>query len=201
MWAGTPGAVEPTVGNIPGASSYLRCVKAFLVTGNPGSGKSTVVRELASRGFMTIDPDYDPELSYWTGPSGRRVLLADGPADPDADWLRSHRWVWSRSRMAELVAKATGPVFVCGIALNVDEVLDLFEGLFLLSIDEATQEARLVAHDQMHPPGRSEAARQEIRDGRILFEAQMIRLGAHALNGAQPPADIVEELLVFTGSR
>jgi hypothetical protein len=53
----------------------------------------------------------------------------------------------------------------------VNEVLDLFEGLFLLSIDEATQEARLVAHDQMHPPGRSEAARQEFRDGRVLFEA------------------------------
>jgi predicted ATPase len=37
---------------------------AFLVTGNPGSGKTTLAAELARRGLVAIDPDYDAELSY-----------------------------------------------------------------------------------------------------------------------------------------
>jgi len=40
-------------------------VQAFLVTGNPGSGKSMVADELARRGFAALVPDYDPELSHW----------------------------------------------------------------------------------------------------------------------------------------
>jgi len=39
---------------------------AYLVTGNQGSGKSTVAAELVRRGHIAIDSDYDPELSYWT---------------------------------------------------------------------------------------------------------------------------------------
>lgn len=38
---------------------------AFLVTGNPGSGKSALARELAGRGVLAIDPDEDPELAHW----------------------------------------------------------------------------------------------------------------------------------------
>lgn len=38
---------------------------AFLVTGNPGSGKSALAHELARRGFPVIDPDDDPELARW----------------------------------------------------------------------------------------------------------------------------------------
>jgi len=31
-----------------------------------------------------------------------------------------------------------GPIFVCGIALNIDQVIDLFDRLFLLRIDAET---------------------------------------------------------------
>ena len=56
---------------------------AFLVTGNPGSGKTTLAAELARRGLVAIDPDYDPELSYWEDDAGTQILKADGPAQPN----------------------------------------------------------------------------------------------------------------------
>jgi hypothetical protein len=93
---------------------------AFLVTGNPGSGKSTLARELARRGFVAVDPDDDPELAHWQDGAGNQ---ADGPQRPDDAWLRSHRWVWSRPRMEEVLAGQEGAVFVCGIARNQDELL------------------------------------------------------------------------------
>jgi hypothetical protein len=167
---------------------------AFLVTGNPGSGKSALARELARRGLPAIDPDDDPQLAYSQDAAG---LRADPPQRPDEEWLRSHRWVWSRSGLAEALARYREPVFVCGIARNQDELLDLFDRVFLLHIDEPTQEARLRAHDALHPPGRSPAGRQEIREGRAVFEAQALGYGAIALDGTAPTALIAAELLAL----
>jgi hypothetical protein len=168
---------------------------AFLVTGNPGSGKSALAAELMRRGVAAIDPDDDPELAHWEDAAGRRV---SGPPHPDRDWLGSHRWVWSRSRLQQILTRDARAVFVCGIARNQDELRDLFDRVFLLRIDERTQEERLAAYDALHPPGRSEAARQEIRQGRPAFEAQMLKAGAIPLDGRAPTAVIASELLART---
>jgi hypothetical protein len=170
-------------------------VPAFLVTGNPGSGKSALASELVRRGLRAIDPDHDPELSFWLDPAGHRVGLASGPPRPDADWLGSHRWVWGRDRLREILATPGGPVFVCGIATNQTDLLDLFDQVFLLRIDGPTQEARLDAHDAQHPPGRSEAGRRQIRDGRPVFEAQMLRHGAIPIDATRPTPEVADALL------
>jgi hypothetical protein len=129
-------------------------VPAFLVTGNPGSGKSALARELAGRGVPAIDPDDDPELAHWEDAAGQRVT---GPPRPDGQWLRSHRWVWSRSRMEQVLAGHARAVFVCGIARNQDKMLD-------------------------------------------LFETQMLRAGAVALDGTAPTAAVADELLALADS-
>jgi hypothetical protein len=167
---------------------------AYLVTGNPGSGKSALARELARRGLLAIDPDGDPQLSYWEDAAGRRVR---GPQRPDEKWLGSHRWVWSRGLMEEILAGHEGAMFICGVARNQDELLDLFDRVFLLHIDGPTQEARLDSYDALHPPGRSEAGRSEIRSGRAVFEAQMLRHGAIAIDATTPTAVVADVLLAL----
>src|SRR5689334_15699944 len=127
---------------------------AYLVTGNPGSGKTTLAAELVRRGLVAIDPDYDAELSHWVDDEGTPTLKADGPADPDVQWLRTHHWVWSRSRLQEILRECQVPVFICGIALNIHDVADLFDRIFLLRIDAQTQEQRLLSYDAANPPGR-----------------------------------------------
>lgn len=49
-----------------------------------------------------------------------------------------------------------------------------------------------------HPPGRSEAARREIWNGRAVFEAQMLRAGAIALDGTAPTAIAGDGLISST---
>jgi len=57
---------------------------------------------LARHGLRAIDPDHDPELSHWEDAAGHPP---GGPQRPDKEWLASHRWVWNRSRMEQILAR------------------------------------------------------------------------------------------------
>lgn len=163
-------------------------MRAYLITGNPGSGKSTLAAELARRGLAVVDAD---DLACWEDGFGMPVAR---PPEPDDDWLLSHRWVWSRSRIQQAIAESGDSrpcVFVCGIARNQAEMLDVFDLVFLLGIDEQTQEARLAAES----PARPGAVRQQIRDGRPVFEAQMLTRGAIPLDGTASPQDLAAKVL------
>jgi hypothetical protein len=148
--------------------------------------------------LRAIDPDDDPELSHWEDAAGHPV---SGPQRPDGQWLASHRWVWNRSRMEQILAGRDQEIFVCGIARNQDDLLDLFDRVFLLHIDGPTQEARLDAHDALHPPGRTKAGRQEIRAGRAVLEAHMLRHGAITIDATVPTDAIADKLLALADAR
>ena len=55
----------------------------------------------------------------------------------------------------------------------------------------------MLAYDSTNPPGRTEAGRTADRDGRPVFEAQMLELGAVALDGTAPTATVADQLLTF----
>jgi dephospho-CoA kinase len=164
-------------------------VGAYLVTGNPGSGKSAVCAELSRRGLAAVDTD---DLAFWADSAGVQV---DPPDAPDAGWLRNHRWVWSRSRIEQYISASggSGCVFFCGIAVNQSEMLDLFQEVFLLVIDDVTQRARLSA--------RTEAVKQQIREGLPVFQAQMLAHGAVPLDGTAEPAAVTDSLLAYRRHR
>jgi hypothetical protein len=155
---------------------------AFLVTGNPGSGETTLAEELSRRGLTAIDSDYVPRLCHYEDQAGNVLPRAEAPVAPDEVWLSTRLWVWSRARLQEVLKKHSGPVFICGIARNIQDVVDLFDSVFLLHIDSDTQEERLRAYDRSNPSSvRIEAGRQQIRAGRPFFEAEL-RLGAIAVD-------------------
>jgi RNA polymerase sigma-70 factor (ECF subfamily) len=168
---------------------------AYLITGNPGSGKSTLAMELRRRGLIALDTD---EMAFWANDAG---IPVDQPAHPDDQWRLAHRWVWSRARIEQSIAQAAGDtdsMFFCGIALNQTEVLVLFEQVFLLAIDEDTQLARLALAVS---PDRTNAIKKQIRDGRLVFQSQMLAHGAIPLDATAPPHLIVGALLSHLGLR
>jgi shikimate kinase len=164
-------------------------VAAILITGNPGSGKSSLASELARRGYAAIDGD---EIAGWETLAGRP---ASRPEEATDEWLLSHRWMWSRSRIEAVVREHTSSspyLFVCGIAFNQRETLDLFELIFLLSLDHETQVERLNAPANAH---RTRVARAQILDGRAVFEREMQAVGAIALDARQPIPILASRIL------
>jgi gluconate kinase len=164
-------------------------VAAFLITGNPGSGKTTLARELSKRGCAAIDAD---ELAGWETHSGEEVTE---PADVDDAWRMVHRWVWRERLMSDLVntyAAVAKDVYVCGIARNQRELLQLFDAVFLLAMDDVTQAARLRTADNAR---RGSGIRAQILEGRAAFEHEARSVGAVVLDARLPPAVLADVVM------
>src|SRR5687768_16352832 len=91
-----------------------------------GVGKSTVIGELAARGYKAVDADCD-EFSEWVefvGDSG----VADSPVEVDRDW------VWRECRIQRLLSAEDADVlFLSGCAKNMGKFLPQFDHVVLLS--------------------------------------------------------------------
>ncbi|MDH6514253.1 ribose 1,5-bisphosphokinase PhnN [Streptomyces sp. SAI-135] len=112
------------------------------VTGNSGSGKSTVCEVLRARGYLALDADGDG-FSRWIDRVGGEVVTS--PPDPvPQGWLDRYGWMIVRERVEALAEESRGRIaFLCGSAENEADVLDLFDLVVCLVIDEDTLRHRL----------------------------------------------------------
>src|SRR5687768_9254450 len=84
---------------------YPPRMKRVLLTGMSGTGKSTVVRALAARGYKAVDTDSD-EWCEWVDVAvgSERAGMAAGPD-----------WVWREDRIGRLLSTEDADVlFVSG---------------------------------------------------------------------------------------
>lgn len=115
-------------------------MKRVLLTGMSGTGKSTVIRELATRGYKAVDADCD-EFSVWVAVSSAGPLGADTPGTPvEAD----RDWVWREDRIQALLSTEDADVlFLSGCAQNMGQFLPQFDHVILLSAPTQVIVARL----------------------------------------------------------
>ena len=169
---------------------------AFLITGNPGSGKTAMVGELTRLGYAALDTD--DTIAGWETESGLAVVQPEQPTD---GWLLTHRWVWSRQRLERAIHgqdSLVEHIFFCGIAMNQRDMLDLFEAIFLLALDHDTQVARLNTPSNAQ---RNAAMRAQILDGRPVFEREMRAAGAVIHDGRRPTTALASRILQIVSSR
>lgn len=95
-----------------------------LLTGMSGTGKSTLICELAARGYKAIDTDTD-EWSEW-------VTVAVDPHRSDS--IEELDWVWREDRIQCLLSAEDADVlFVSGCKSNQGKFYPQFDHIVLLS--------------------------------------------------------------------
>ena len=142
----------------------------ILITGMSGTGKSTLLGELARRGHHTVDTDYDG----WEQADGR----------------------WDEARMT-LLLESHPDVVVSGTVENQGRFYDRFEHVILLSapVDVLIQR---VATRTNNPYGKSPDDQDDIRFFVTEVEPLLRRGATVELDGRRPIdelADSVEQLI------
>ena len=137
-----------------------------LITGMSGTGKTTLLNELARRGHDTVDTDYDG----WT--------LSNG--------------LWDESRMAALLEDRRD-LFVSGTVENQGLFYEKFEHIILLSAPTEVLIARVSARTN-NPYGRSLAQQADIRKHVADVEPLLRAAATTALDGERPVIELADEL-------
>jgi dephospho-CoA kinase len=115
-------------------------MKRVLLTGMSGTGKSTLIDELAARGYKASDLDAD-EWSEWVAVEfSGDATSAESPVKPGRDW------VWREDRVRDLLSTEDADLlFVSGCAENMSKFYAQFDHVVLLTVPAAVLVERLAA--------------------------------------------------------
>jgi dephospho-CoA kinase len=172
-----PGArfhqAHPTGGRVPpDQARMLLRVKRVLLTGMSGTGKSSVIRVLAARGFKAVDTD-----DGWSEP------LPDG------------RQRWREDAVQELLATEDADVlFVAGCEENQARFHGQFDHIILLSAPLAVLAGRLAARTS-NPYGKAPEELSRIAGDIQTVEPLLRRVADHEIQTTIPLNEVVTTIL------
>jgi broad-specificity NMP kinase len=168
------------------------------VTGNSGTGKSAVCVFLKSQGKLAVDADREG-CNHWVDRTSGQVV-ADPPDPVPAGWLDRFGWETSRAEVEALAARAREDIaFFCGSAENDADLLDLFDLVVCLTVDDDTLRDRLLTRTSnsfgKHPEELAAAL-----EANADAEAAYRRLGATiVVDGRRPLAEVADAILAAAG--
>jgi shikimate kinase len=141
-----------------------------------GTGKSTVLGELARRGFAVVETDIEP-WSEWSDEAGG--------------------YVWNEEAVAGLLAREyETTLFVSGTVSNQGRFYDRFDAIVLLSAPAELLLERIDSRTA-NPFGKSAEERERILGDLGEVEPLLRATCTHELDATQPVEDVVARLVAL----
>ena len=159
-------------------------MKRVLITGMSGTGKSSVIQELAARGYRAHDLDTE-EWSQWIDAAPLDALTPDEGKD----------WVWREDRVRRLLSTPEdGMLFISGCAENMGRLFPLIDTVILLSAPVETIMERLAARST---GSYGNAAQERRKVGELIATIEpLLRTSAHhEIDTRGPVSKTVDEVL------
>lgn len=153
----------------------------YLIEGVSCSGKTTVCHELRARGYQAINGDTD--LAYQGDPV---------TGEPVEGHAHEHH-IWDVVKVRSLAADATHDhTFFCGGSRNFRHFLDVFDRVFVLTLDLDTLNRRLAARS-VGEWGSKDAEQRLVR--RLHATGEDLPQDAIAIDATAPVGLVVDAIL------
>ncbi|MBF8185630.1 AAA family ATPase [Nonomuraea sp. K274] len=149
-------------------------MKRVLITGMSGTGKSTLLADLAARGHKTVDTDYGG-LTVW---------------HPTAE-----EWLWDEDRIQDLLSTEDADMlFVSGTTRNQVAFYPQFDHVVLLSAPPEVIVARLAARTN-NPYGKDPAELAMVLQDLEAVEPLLRRGASFEVDASAPAAEVAAAVL------
>src|SRR5689334_12612972 len=160
------------------AADGVTRMKRVLITGMSGTGKSSVIQELASRGYKAIDTDWDPSWEFEAG----------------------SEWIWREDRIAELLDTEDADVlFVSACVSNQGKFYGRFDQIVLLSASEQVTVERLASRAN-NPYGKTPRQVDEVLGYKETVEPLLRRGATMEIDTGIPLEEVIARILSITST-
>lgn len=166
----------------------------FLVTGYPGTGKSSIAQELKKRGYAAYDTEAMQGYMHAESiASGKRIPL---PSPVPRGWFTTTGgYNWDIPRVLSLINSHMN-IFICALADNQELLYDQFDKIFLLTLDETELEERLRLRTTTSY-GKDFGELADILTAHQHFEQSLIGRGAVEVNVSKAIPEVVTNILQY----
>ena len=165
-------------------------MKRVLLTGMSGTGKSTVIQELAARGYKAIDADYDGLSEVVNVPAGELTGLGPG-----------QDWVWREDRIQDLLSTDDVDVlFLSGCAPNQGKFYPQFDHIILLTAPAHVIVERLATR-MNNPYGKRPEDVARVLGLLQTIEPLLRKNAGHEVDTSGPLTQVVATVLRLVGER
>jgi dephospho-CoA kinase len=163
-------------------------VKRVLITGMSGTGKSSVIEELAKRGYKAVDTDY-----------GGFSELVTVPEDEETGHDPGQDWIWNEDRIASLLsAEDAGILFLSGCSPNQGKFYPQFDHVILLTAPASTIIERLATRTN-NPYGKHPEEIERTLHLQQTIEPLLRHSATFEIDTTIPLHDVVAEVLRHIG--
>lgn len=169
------------------------------ITGNSGAGKSSVRKELQLRGYEAHDTDDDDITTWVHKTTGKPTEQPEGENARTKGWYDQHEWRISRQKVEEFAVSAKDKlIFLCGSPTNADDLLDLYDKVVCLVVDQDTLKGRIASRTDREF-GKVPDELESILGWHDSFQERYRDAGAVIVDATRPLNTVVDELLSKAG--
>jgi broad-specificity NMP kinase len=170
--------------------TYLRM--NYLITGFPGTGKTSIAAELKKRGHAAYDTENMRGLMHTESRiTGKHIHR---PNKVPRDWYDlAGAYNWDPLKLSKLL-QSSGDKFICAKAHNQPDFYDMFQHIFLLTLDFTELIQRLRSREG-NAIGKTDQELSDILIHREHFEQSLLNHGATPINVARPLKEVVDSIL------
>lgn len=168
------------------------------ITGIAGAGKSAVCMKLKALGYEAHEGD-DNLSAFYNNQTGEIVNRPTSSDERTVQFRKEHTWKMSREKLQTLKNKAGDkPIFVCGVAANEDEYINVFDTVIALVLDTDTLLSRINSRSDSDF-GKSEHERKTLLEWQNNTKDYYRKIKARIVDASQPLDAVVKEVLEVTG--